>query len=109
MTCAEIIFHKGNPNVLQWAGVKDYSVSPATAVTTATVVVTLLDASGEEVSGQAWPATMAHTAGGTYQAILEYDIAIIARKKYTAHIVATMSGNVVADIMAPISVETRTQ
>lgn len=62
------------------------------AVTNATVVVTLTDGAGDEVSGQTWPVTLTHVAAGTYRATLENDIDLVAHRNYTATVDATVSG-----------------
>lgn len=108
MTCTELTLNPGNQAVLRWSGVKDYTTTPPAVVTTAEVEVTLLNAAGGEVVGQTWPASMPHVSGETYQVTLESDLAIVARRPYFAHIVATVSSVVVADLMIPISVAPRT-
>ena len=108
MSCnTGLIFYVDNPNVLEWQDVTN-SIT-GLAVTNADVVVTLLDTDDAQVAGQTWPATMTHVAGGTYRAILEADIAIIANRRYFAHIVAEVSGDPMADILAPITVRTRAE
>jgi hypothetical protein len=106
VSCSSVIFNPANPNVLEWGPVTN-NISDA-VVTSAVVVVTILNAQGDEVDGQTWPATMPHIADGLYRVVLETDIDILPRRAYTAHIVATVSGEPMADISVPVKVMTRT-
>lgn len=89
MSCAEILY-KNCSNVIELADL----TNDVTGVvdTTATVTVTLIDSGGNEVTGQTWPATMAHVAAGLYRATLEDDIDINDRQPYTAVIDITGTG-----------------
>lgn len=105
MSAPAVIFHPDNPNVLEWGPVTN-NVTDA-VVTTAVVEVTVLNAAGTGVAGQTWPATMTHVAAGLYRVVLETDIEIIPYRACSAHIVATVSGEPMADIMVPVKVLTR--
>ena len=87
------IIYVGNNNLLTLSGVTNC----ATGVidTSAAVTVTLKDKAGANVTGQTWPATMAHTTGGTYRATLDADLALTANREYTAFIEATGSNGAV--------------
>lgn len=63
------------------------------AVTTATVVVTIMDGDGVEIAGETWPKSMSHVATGTYRATLSEDIAITPGQRYAIVITATVSGD----------------
>ena len=94
-----------NSNVIE---LRSLTNSATAAVDTgATVTVTLTDAQGNEVSGQAWPASMAHVADGTYRATLEDDIAIVAGQIYKAVVSATGSGGQTGKWSCPVIAETR--
>lgn len=75
-----------NTNVLEIIGLK--SAVEDTFINDATVEVTVKDADGAEVSGQTWPTAMAYvaTSDGDYRAILEHDLALTDKAKYTAEI-----------------------
>ncbi len=107
MSCPAVIFNPDNPNVLQWGPVTNNVTG--SVVTTADVDVTILNAQGSEVGGQTWPATMAHVAAGLYRVVLESDIEIVPHRPLTAHIVATVSSEPMADIRVPVKVLTRTE
>jgi len=85
-----LVLHIGNTTILELQDLTN-SVTAA-AVTNATVTVTLKDASGVDVVGQTWPATLSHVANGTYRATIEDDITLTENRKYTAIIDATVSG-----------------
>lgn len=89
MSCT-VNLYVGNSSVCELTGLKN-SVT-GVADTGATVNVTLY--SGDtEVTGQTWPASMAHVADGTYRVTLNHDISIQAGYTYTAVITATGSGS----------------
>jgi len=60
------------------------------AVSGATVLATLLDATGVEVVGQVWPVTLAEdaTIAGRYTAVIEPDIEVAADDALTCVITA---------------------
>lgn len=60
--------------------------------TGATVLLTIRDAAGIPVSGQTWPATLAHASRGLYRVTLEAAVAIDPLQNYEATIVAVGSG-----------------
>ena len=80
----------GNDNSIEW----QLLTNTVTGVvdTGAIVSVTLKDASGVNVPGQVWPATMTHSAGGTYRATLDAALSLTANRKYTAHLDVDGSG-----------------
>lgn len=75
--------------------------------TGATVTVTIKDSAGVNVSGQTWPATMAHTTGGTYRATLDADLILLPNRSYTAHIDATGSTGSLAHWELPMTAKVR--
>jgi hypothetical protein len=83
----------GNTNVHELRGLKDAVLD--TFINTAVVTVTIKDASGVEVAGQTWPVVMDYVAAsnGNYRAIIEDDVAFVARRTYYAHISATAGSN----------------
>jgi hypothetical protein len=62
------------------------------ADTAATVTCTVKDLQGNAVTGQSWPATMAHVSAGTYRAILDDGIGILEYRPYVIEVNATGSG-----------------
>lgn len=90
----------GNNCVLELQALTN--VVTATADTAATVTVTLQDRFGSEVAGQVWPATMGHTANGTYQAVLDHDLDIQENTTYVAVIDAVGSGGEIAHWEIPV-------
>lgn len=94
-----------NNNVIKLLSVTN-SITGA-ADTGATVTVTLKDSAGENVSGQTWPATMAHASGGTYRATLDADLVLQQNRKYTAHIGAIGSGGEIGHWELQLAAATR--
>jgi hypothetical protein len=82
-----------NTNVLELNGLQ--SSIDDSYINDADVTVTIKDSSGTSVSGQTWPATMSYLSGtsGDYRLILDYDLALTAKRSYTAEITATKDGN----------------
>lgn len=64
------------------------------AITDATVSVIVVDAAGDEVSGETWPLTMAHVGSpdGTYRATLQSVVAFINDDLYFAQITVVKAG-----------------
>jgi hypothetical protein len=75
-----------NTNLLTLVGLKDHITDAF--ISTATVTVTVKDQNGSPVSGMTWPATMSYVAAsdGNYRLALEDDLALIAKRNYTAFI-----------------------
>jgi hypothetical protein len=82
-----------NTNILELNSLR--SQIDESYVNDADVTVTIRDSSGTSVSGQTWPATMSYISGsdGDYRLILDYDLAFVAKRSYTAEIIATKDGN----------------
>ena len=104
MSCS-LSLYVGNSNVIELQGLQN-SVT-GLADTGATVQVTVKDRDGVVVTGQSWPAFMAHVSAGTYRATLESDIAITAGVKYLAVIDATGSGGEIGHWEADVVAQTR--
>ena len=104
MTC-NVALYVGNSNVVELQALTN-SVTDVVD-TGATVTCTIYDSSGTEVTGQSWPAAMAHDAAGTYRATLDDDIAIIADRAYTVHVDATGTGAEVGHWEVTITAQTR--
>ena len=66
-------------------------------INTATVVCTLKDASGSNVSGQSWPLTLDYVAAsnGKYSGTLEDGLSLTEGENYTAEITITLGSTVV--------------
>jgi len=89
-----------NNNVIE---LQDLTNSVTEVVDTgATVETTIKDSSGTAVTGQTWPAVMAHDATGTYRATLEADIALIPNRQYTAIVDAVGSGGEIGHWEIPV-------
>jgi hypothetical protein len=84
-----------NTNVLDLTGLKNELTDAF--INDATVTVTVKDASGAQVSGQAWPLTMSYVAlsDGNYRAFLSSALPFAAKAKYTAYIEANGGANLV--------------
>jgi hypothetical protein len=80
------VLNRGNDHVLELRGLKN-EVTGA-PLTSATVSVTLVDSTGAQVTGDTWPKTMSHVAGGTYRCTLVYGLALVLDGRYTAQITA---------------------
>jgi hypothetical protein len=94
-----------NSNVIELRSLTN-SVTGA-ADTGASVSVTIKDASGKNVTGQAWPAAMGHTSNGTYRATLDSSINLIAGRKYTAVVNATGTGGEIGEWNCSVIAEER--
>lgn len=66
----------------------------AAYVSNATVLLTFVDSSGAEVSGETWPLTMDYVSGsdGDYQATVSENADFVEGGNYFARIVATSGG-----------------
>jgi hypothetical protein len=73
-----------------------FNVADDAFVNNATVIVTVKDSAGNEVSGQVWPTTMDYVAAsnGNYRAVIEDDAGFVAGDSYTAHITADDGGSI---------------
>lgn len=82
------ILYLGNNSIVDVTGLRNENTGAY--VTSATVSVTLLDKSGELVSGGTWPLAMAYVpdSTGTYRATLPSSLALVEGGRYTARIVA---------------------
>lgn len=78
----------GNTNLLKLTGLK--SNIDNSFINDASVAVTLLDSSGEEVSGQSWPITLDFVSGssGDYRVTLSYNLPLVESSLYTAVVTA---------------------
>lgn len=61
-------------------------------VTAATVTASLLDSTGTTVAGASWPVTLLHVGEGTYRGAVPHQAQVKDKGKYTARILATVSG-----------------
>lgn len=75
-----------NTNLIEVRGLK--SAVEDAFINDAEVTLTVVDADGEEVTGQVWPATMNYVAAsdGWYRATIEHDAGLVAGEVYTAKI-----------------------
>lgn len=60
-------------------------------VTGATVVCTVVDRDGEEVSGQSWPLSLTDAGSGSYTGTVEHDLDVTKGQRLTAQVTATKS------------------
>lgn len=102
------IVYVANTNVLDLIGLK--SVVDNAYVDNATVTVTVKDSTGTAVTGEAWPMAMTYVAAsnGNYRAFLENDLALVAKKKYTAFIDADAGVNRIGHWEFPFTAAIRT-
>lgn len=87
------VIFQSNDNVIELSSLANGLTG--TAISSATVTVSLLDADGAAVTatGVSWPLTMVAASGstGTYRATLPYTLPL-ATGTYTAQVLATASG-----------------
>lgn len=76
-----------NTNLLQLSDLKKESDN--SAITGATVTVTIKDAAGVNLAGVAWPQLMSEVGGGDYELSLPVALAWIAEAQYVAFVDAT--------------------
>lgn len=82
-----------NTNVLDLIGLKEEITE--TFINNATVTVTIKDAEGTSVAGQAWPLAMDYVASsdGDYRAFVSEDLELVAGTRYVAYIEADGGSN----------------
>jgi hypothetical protein len=75
----------------------------------ATVELTLLDADGDEATGETWPIALAYVASsdGKYQGTIESAVDILSGKRYTARIDISATGGLVGRIDAQVTARVR--
>jgi hypothetical protein len=98
-----------NTNVLEIIGLK--SAVEGTFVNDATVSVVVKDANGTPVAGQTWPTSLAYVtaSSGDYRCILEHDLALENRQKYTAEISVEAGVERIGFWAYPFTAQTRTK
>jgi hypothetical protein len=96
-----------NSNSIEVGGLKN-DVTGA-FVNDATVVMTLIDADLQAVSGDTFPKTMAYVADsdGVYRALLSDALALVPNARYTAVITATVSGSLIGKWRLEVLAKTR--
>ena len=104
MPCADLIYID-NSNVVELTELTNSATN--TAITNATVTVSLYDSAGVLVTGQSFPAAMSHVSAGTYRATLEDDLVVVENRQYVAHIDAS-SGGIVGHWELPVRAKVRT-
>lgn len=86
-----LVIYIGNTTVIELVALTNSTTD--TAITDATVTVTLVDKRlKQSVSGQSWPLSMTHVSGGTYRGTIENDVVISDQREYEAVVTATASG-----------------
>jgi|GEM_PF-3849110 len=65
--------------------------------------MTIVDKSGVTVTGQTFPTALTLNAAGDYSAILESDLALIARRTYTAQLTFGTAPNTRGDFNVPFT------
>lgn len=89
-------------NYIELSGLVN-ALAPTVLISTAVVVVTLLDRSGVAISGQAWPLPMPAVGGspGTYRGQLSKTLVLAAGRHVNAHVVTTTVDGLVLDQLLP--------
>jgi len=84
-----------NTNVLDLIGLKNEIAG--TFINSVAVTVTIKDADGVNVPGQAWPLTMNYLAAsnGNYRAFISEALPFVSKAKYIAYIDANGGANLV--------------
>lgn len=72
-------------------GIESLVDADGDAVTDAVVTATIYDKNGDQVSGETWPVTLAHTSAGTYYGTVSANIDLVVGKSYVVDIQATAS------------------
>lgn len=82
------ILFVGNDTVLEIRGLKNEVTGGF--LNAAAVSATLVDAEGDEVTGQGWPVNLSYVAGsdGVYRVTLPYSLGLTAGGRYTANVSA---------------------
>ena len=82
------VLYRSNDHVLELRGLKNELTGAA--LNSATVTVTLVDATGAQVSGDTWPKTMSYvtSSSGNYRCTLGYALSLTEDARYTAQITA---------------------
>lgn len=73
-----------NTGILRVTNAKITAVDGTSSALSVSGELTILDSSGAKVSGQTWPTAMTLNSPGSYSAVIESDLALIARRNYTA-------------------------
>lgn len=97
----------GSDHLIKLSGLKNSA--DGSSVNDATVQCTLYDEDGGPVAGQTWPLVMPYisASNGDYQATLEEDLQLTRGSFYTAVIVVTAPGDVVAKFQLPLQADNR--
>ena len=79
---------QNNDTLIELAGLQNETTGAY--LNTATVTVTLIDATGANVTGATWPMAMSYVAGsnGLYRATLGFDLPLTENGLYKANIIA---------------------
>lgn len=99
------IIYVGNDTLLEVRSLTDQA--DGSAVESASVSVTMKDASGSNISGQVWPASLAHVSAGTYRVVLPETLDLTAGGEYTAEITASVGGSTAAFWQIPFVARVR--
>jgi len=106
MTCVvSATLYPGNNNVVELKALTNSTTGVADE--SASVGATVLNAEGDEVVGQVWPAAMTHVSDGTYRATLEADIELVVGDNYTVLVEATGSGGETGEWRIPVKARVR--
>jgi hypothetical protein len=100
------VLNVGNSNLIEIVLQDEVDAS---YINSATASITIVDTSGNSISGETWPVSLAYVASsdGLYRATLSSSIGIVSGQRYVGEITATASGNT-GYWEVPILAETRT-
>jgi len=103
------VFYVANDHVLELRNLRD-NVS-GVFINNATVVVTIKDSAGANVTGETWPKSMPYVAAsnGIYRATLDATLGIASGSSYTARITVTTPLGADAYWEFPVRGDTRKQ
>lgn len=98
---ATTIFFRGNDMALELKGLMNEK--QGTFINNATVQGTLVDDSGNPVSGQSWPVTLAYVTGsdGDYEATASHAMVLVAGHRYTMNLTADGGAGLYASWQVP--------
>jgi len=100
-----MIYYHSNDNLLVLRGLRNKKLPTPTYINDATVVVTLKDADGNNLTGETWPLTLtAVGSGGVYQATLQDTIVTTGLETGSA-VVTISGGTAMLDATVTLAVE----
>lgn len=91
---ANATLYVSNDTLVRVQGLRNASLSASGYVNDATMTATVVDSTGDEVSGQSWPLTLSYVSDsdGNYEGTIQDTAEITAGSSYTIKVTANKSG-----------------